>query len=70
MSQYLRKWELIPEAIQGLTFIHLTGSDEGDVHQRVKIATITDADAEALFNRKDGRGKVFVRPVSTAAPKA
>ena len=42
----------------------LPRSKQGDPEQTMNIATLTDEDADRVFARKDGRGELYLQPVS------
>ncbi|MEO1418568.1 MAG: hypothetical protein AAFW00_25035 [Bacteroidota bacterium] len=60
MSQYLNQYELTEEG-KKQEEIALTANDLGDATFIHKTDRLTDRLAAILYNRKDGRGKKYVR---------
>lgn len=66
---YLKKFELTNEG-KALSAINIPPNDQGDEGMYFQVSKLTDRRAELLFNRKDGRGKRFVKMSSATAKKS
>lgn len=70
MTSNLKSYKLTPKGIVSPVINIPANYKTGDVAMRFITSSLTDAKAEILLSRKDGRGAAFVEKAPSSSPSA